>query len=152
MGDRVRARGRKRRSHDLEARPRDHTFVDGVPDPDVVVARALGLHVAHRGEPVPEADLHGAHGAHDPMGRVLLQDLLLVLRGSGVSLQKNVRVRVDEARKQDAIAEVDDGRARGHGSADALDPVSGDDHDRVLDVPARLDVEQAGRPDGDRGF
>ena len=100
-GDRVGARRRQRGSDDLEARSGDDALVDRVAHRDVVVARALGLEVAHRGEAVAEGDLQGAHGAHDAVGRVLLQDLLLVLGGGRVALQEDVGVHVDQAGQED---------------------------------------------------
>ena len=150
MLDRVGARRRERGPDDLEARPRNDALVDGVAQGDVVVAGAFGLEVPHRGEAVLEADLQRPHGAGDAVGRVLLEDLLVVLDRRRVALEKDVRVGVDQAGQEHPVAEVDDAGAGRHGRSDALDPVADHDDDRPFDVPAGLHVEEARGLDGHR--
>ena len=102
---------------------------DRIPQRHVVVAGALGLQVPHGREAVLEADLQRPHRPRDAVGRVLLEDLLVVLDGGRVALEQDVGMGVDQARKKHAVAEVDDARAGGRGGADAFDPIPHDDDD-----------------------
>src|SRR4029077_20858340 len=79
-GDRHGARG-----HD-EPRAGDDAVVDGALDVDVGVPSPLGLEVAHGGEAVLEADLHGPAGAQGTVRGRLLEDLFVVVLGRHVAL------------------------------------------------------------------
>ena len=111
--DRVGARRRERGSHDLEARPRNDALVDGVAHGDVVVAGALGLEVPHRGEAVLEADLACARTARATRwAGYSLRICSSYSAAVGVALEEDVRVGVDQAGQEHAVAEVDDASRR----------------------------------------
>jgi hypothetical protein len=149
VGDRVAAGRREGGTDDLHPRSRDHAFVHRVPERHVVVARTLRLEVANRREAVLEGDPECPHGARDAMGRILLEDLVLVLGLGGVPLEEDVRVDVDQAGQNRPGAEIDHLRARRDGRAHALDPARADDDDRVRAVSPGANVEQPGGAHGD---
>jgi hypothetical protein len=127
-------RHRPRRDH--HARSVDHAVVDGALHIDVRIHRALGLEIAHGRESVAERDLHRLTGPQRAIRHRLLEELRVVILGSDVALQQRVDVRVDQARQQRHVAEVDDLRVGGNGAADRLDLVAADDdhrrrHDRA---------------------
>ncbi len=96
--DGVAARRRKGRPDDLHPRAGNDALVHGVAQGHVVVAGALGLEIPQPRESVLEGDLERTHGANDPVRRVLLEDLVVVLGLRGVALQEHVRVRRRSAR------------------------------------------------------
>jgi hypothetical protein len=151
--DRIRAGRRERGARDLEPRARDDALVHRVAQRDVAVTHALGLEVAQRREAVLERDLQGSHRAGDPVRRVLLQNLVVVLPIGRVALDEDVRMGVDQARQQGPAAEVDDARAgrdRGRVGRHALDPASRDDDDGMLRVAPARDIEEPRRAQDDR--
>jgi hypothetical protein len=74
---------------------------------------------------------------------------MLVLGLRRISLQEDVGVRVDQARKNRPLAQVDQARSRGNLRADALDRAPAHDDDRRLDVASGLHVEKPRRLDRD---
>jgi hypothetical protein len=83
----------------------------GVAKRHVVVARAFGLEVPHAVKPCSSAIFRRPHGARHAMRRILLQDLIVVLRLGRVSLQEHVRVDVDQTGEERAVPEVEHARS-----------------------------------------
>ena len=106
--------GRAERVHrDQHARARNLAVADGVAQADVdVVARA---HVAHGGEAGHQRLAHDIDGVQRALRDGLLQPVQLLLAVVALEGVGEVRVRVDEARQQRRVAEVDGLRAGGDG-------------------------------------
>src|ERR1700756_4446983 len=79
--------------HDEHARPGNVALVDRLLDADVPVARALGLNVADRGEPLLERAPRGDDRPRYPVGGRELEQLHVVTAGRGfLSLQEDMSV------------------------------------------------------------
>ena len=124
--------GRDRPRHHEHPRARDVSLLDRLLDADVAVPRAFRLDVADRRETLRErpARRHGRPGRAER--EAVHQELRVVATLGGIlSLEKDVRVAVDQPGQDGRSGEVDRGRAggnlRGGRVAHRLDPVAADD-------------------------
>ncbi len=150
MGDGIRSRRRERPAGDLHARPDDDAFPDRVPDCDVVVARAFSFEVAHRREAMFQRDADSPDRAHNPVRWIFLKQLMFEVRDRQRALNEDVRMRVDQAREHNAVAEIDHMCIRGRRSADRLDAVALDEQHLVQLVTSRRDIQEPRGADCDR--
>src|SRR6185369_5093144 len=90
----------------FHARPGNYSAIDGFFQINVSIARALGLKIADGGKAVIERAAHGSCAQNGPVGIGLLQQLLVIISGSDVTLQKNVRVRIDQAWQAGMVREI----------------------------------------------
>ena len=140
-----RADGVRGRDH---ARTDDHAVVDGVAQSDV--DEVAGADIAHRGEARFERALRVQRGRVRLLDRkaqhLLVERLVEIL----LKLAVQVRMRVDEARQQRRVAEIDHLGVRRRRAADRHDLVAFDDDRSTLRELARLAVEQVRRFQHDR--
>ena len=92
---------------DAQARSRNQPAIDGVAHGGIGGARAFGAHVALGGEAGHQVGLGGQHGQDGPLRHGFLDGLQILRAG----MQKQVHMRVDQARQQRAVAQVDNLRA-----------------------------------------
>src|SRR5207302_4038749 len=118
-----------------DARSGNASLVDGLLDADVAVSRTLGLDVADGGESLLQRAARRNGGPRRAIRERILQQLhVITTLGRVFTLQKNVRVRIDQAGHHGHAGEVDDVRAvrDSRGRADALDAIAADDEDLIL--------------------
>ena len=154
---RIAARGRDRSRDHEHPRPRDVAPLDRLLDADIAVAGALGLDVADGREALIERPPGRDRRARRPQGRALLQQLCVVPSLFGnLSLQEDVRVCVDEARKHRRPREIDHGCARRNSGRQpvvhALDAVAANDDRLVVPRRRRGPVDERSGADHGRGL
>ena len=93
---------------DAQARPGNQPIIDGVANRCVGGARAFGPHVAFGGE----AGHQVVPRRQRRQDRALRHGLLHRLQIFRAGMQKQVHVRVDQARQQSAVAQIDHLRTR----------------------------------------
>jgi hypothetical protein len=116
------------------------------------VDRVARAEVSHRGEPGLERRAREPARLEHPLGGLLLERRQLVGGPVQRGLERQVRVRVDQARQQRRVPELDHariGRNR-HAIAGGEDLAGLDDHDPRPDHAIRLAVVQARRLEGRR--
>src|SRR5664279_231218 len=127
----VRARRDDRARHDEHARAGNYSLLDGLLEPDVGVARALGTQIANGGEAGEQRVAHVVRRARDAKGERLVEHLI-VPRCLVVGMQEDVRVRIDEAGKQRGSRKIDARRVGRRvdrcGDAGCDDGVAADEH------------------------
>ena len=99
------------------ARPRHLAPIDGCLHVHVRVHGAFGFQIAHGGEPVRQSDVRIARREDGAVRDGLLQELLIVIRGGHISLQQDVRVRVNESRQHRGAAQFNHIRPRRCGAS-----------------------------------
>jgi hypothetical protein len=131
---RISPSGRDRPRHHQQPRPRNVASLNRLLDADIPVTRPLGFHVAECGEALLQRPPGRDRGSRRPHRQRRGQNVSVVAALRGIfSLQKDVRVRIDQARKHGLFRQVDHRRAdrnlRIRRVRDALDAVApNDDH------------------------
>ena len=96
---RISAGGRNCARRNKHPRPGNISALDGHLDADIAIARTFGLHVAHGREALFERAPRRNRGSRRAKGQRILQQLNVVSAlGWDFPLQKDVRVRIDQAR------------------------------------------------------
>src|SRR5437868_11999327 len=75
---RISTRGRNSARGNEQAWPGDVPFFDSLLNPNVTVARALGLYVTQGSESLFQRPAHGHSGSSGPVGKWILQELNVV--------------------------------------------------------------------------
>jgi hypothetical protein len=148
--ERVGARHVQGASGHLHPRTRDDPLVDRLPEVNVGVSGSFRLDVADRGETLFQRPSRIHRGQDGPVFRRLLQQLRVVIGPGDVSLQEDVRVRVDQPGEAGATREVDDLGSLGHGRGHADDLSFRHDEDDILAQRVGVAVEQAAASQRDR--
>ena len=128
----------------------DKAVIDGVAHSGVGCARALGSHVALGGEAGHQIIARGKSRDDGALRDGFLDGLQIL----GAGMQEKMHMRIDQARQQRGVAEIDDLRAGGmcHRGTDGADAVALNQNLAGCGDVAGLDVEQARGVENDGGL
>ena len=146
--DRVHARGRHGARGREDARSRHLAAIDGELHVHVGEHRAFRFDIAQRREAVLERQARIPRGEDGAVGDRLVEQLLIVGFGGGITLQQQMRMGIDQPGQNGHLGQIDDARGAGlrlhlRQRADRLDPVSFDQDAHVGLGGGGASVDQA---------
>ena len=135
------------RVDDEQPRPGNIAAFNRLLDADVAVARTFGLHVAQRGEALLQRPPRRNRGSCRAQRERRVQNVGVVAALRGIfALQKNVRVRIDQAGQHGVFRQIDHRRAGGNLRSrrvgDALDAIAANDDHLIVPRLVGLAVDQ----------
>ena len=93
----------QRPGRNLHPRPRNHPVIDRLLHIHVSVARALGLQITNRGKSIFQRPPRIHRRENRAVLRRFLQQLKVIIRGSNIAVEQDVRVRINQPRQASLV-------------------------------------------------